>query len=96
MKKSLVFLFVVGSLLSACSNADLARLIEPRHHRAVVVQHRPATRPRPVQQRQVIIYPQRPVVAPAPKRPAQSCTYIMRDLSRPHSSTVWCYPGRSR
>lgn len=92
MKFTLTF-FVSALLLSACSQTDLARLIEPRHHRPVVVQHRPVSRPMPVQQRQVIVYPKRPVVV-APKRKTQSCTYIMRDLSKP-SSTVWCYPGRN-
>ena len=94
MNKSLVFLFVVGSLLSACSNADLTRLIKPRHHGHVVKQQS-VKRSRPVQQRQVIMYPQRRMLAPVPKRTAQSCTYIMRDLSKSHASTVWCYPGRN-
>ena len=76
-------------VLPACSQNDLARLIEPRHHKTPVVQHRPAPRIAP-QQRQVVYKPKpRRSVHPVKK----SCSYVMRDLSRPDSSRVWCYPS---
>ena len=85
--------------MTGCSNPDWASLIEPRsgnNDKRVIQQHqRPAFKPQP-QRRLVYVPPGAKRVPARISRVKPDCSYIVRDLSNPNSSTIWCHPGGSR
>lgn len=91
----LVFFALNIVFLPACGNADMARLIKPRQHKAVVVHRRPKSSSLIQAQRKTIVSAQtRPVYVPSKQKGSADCSYIIRDLSNPQSSKVWCRPAK--
>jgi len=85
--------------MTSCSNTDWAGLIEPRNGNTDkrVVQQRPRPVIKPLPQRSVAYVPTRAKTVPVKThRRTPDCSYIVRDLSRPNSSTIWCYPAGTR
>lgn len=95
---SLSIMMTTVLTMTSCSNTDWADLIEPRSgNNDKRVQQRPRPFIRPQSQRRVVYVPPRAKTVPVKThRRTPDCSYIVRDLSKPNSSTIWCYPAGTR